>query len=285
MRKVMNVDDLLSKLAGYSLKPELYAPGTGSLWDDEHISEMMLDVHLEQDSESATRKHDFVDRSVKWIAEIAPPNRYPDLLDLGCGPGVYAERFHKAGYAVTGIDFSRRSIRYAEVQTTLERTNIEYCCMDYMTIDYQERFDIVTLIYCDYAALSITDRCALLSKVYRSLRPGGKFIFDVFTHKMRAAGSRSWFCYDQGGFYSDKPHLCLMSVYQYDDEDKTELRQSVAVTDDSVQCFNVWDHFFDKDELVSEVMPAGFCKYEIYGDVAGGEYSEAGDTICGVFTK
>jgi hypothetical protein len=154
-----------------------------------------------------------------------------------------------------------------------------------MAIDYQERFDIVTLIYCDYAALSITDRRTLLGKVYRSLRTGGKFIFDAFTHKMRADESKSWFCSDQGGFYSDKPHLCLLSVYQYDDEDNTELRQSVIVADGSVQCFNVWDHFFSKDELVREVMPAGFRECEIYGDIAGCEYSEAGDTICGVFTK
>jgi hypothetical protein len=157
--------------------------------------------------------------------------------------------------------------------------------MDYLTIDYQERFDMVTLIYCDYAALSISDRRALLGKVYSSLRSGGKFIFDVFTHRMRAEESKSWFYSDQGGFYSDKPHLCLMAVYQYDDGDNTELRQSVVVADDSVLCFNVWDHFFDKDELVREVMPAGFSEFEIYGDIAGGKYSETGDTICGVFTK
>ena len=182
----MNVEEMLTKLAAYSSRPELYAHGTGLLWDDEHISEMMLDVHLEPDSDSATRKHGFVDRSVKWITEIAPPDRFPYLLDLGCGPGIYSERFHKAGYTVTGIDLSRRSIRYAEAQAAIDKTNIEYRCTDYMAIDYQERFDIVTLIYCDYSALSITDRRTLLGKVYRSLRPGGMFIFDVFTHKMRA---------------------------------------------------------------------------------------------------
>ena len=76
-----------------------------------------------------------------------------------------------------------------------------------------------------------------------------------------------------------------MSVYQYDDEDNTELRQSVVVTDDTVQCFYVWDHFFDRDELMREVMPAGFSECGLYGDIAGSEYSETSDTICGVFTK
>jgi len=276
---------MMEKLAAYSSRPVLYSPGTCSLWDDEHISEMMLDVHLEPENDSATRKHEFVDKSAAWIAKIAPPTRYANLLDLGCGPGVYAERFHKAGYSVTGIDFSRRSIRYAEVQAVLDKSDVDYYCMDYLAMDYAERFDIVTLIYCDYAALSAADRRLLLGKVYRALKPGGKFIFDVFTHRMRAKESRSWFCSDQGGFYSNKPHLCLLSVYQFDDEDRTELRQSIVVTDESVKCYNVWDHFFNNDEIVEEVMPAGFSAYEIYGDIAGSEYSGTSDTICGVFTK
>jgi SAM-dependent methyltransferase len=216
---------------------------------------------------------------------IAPPSQYPNLLDLGCGPGLYAERFCKAGYNVTGIDFSRRSIKYAKVQALLDNTDIEYPCMDYMSIDYSAQFDIITLIYCDYAVLSSTDRRELLRKVYRALTPGGKFIFDVFTHRMRVEESRTWLYSDQGGFYSDKPHLCLLSVHQYDDKDKTELRQSIIITDETVQCFNVWDHFFNKDELVGEVMPVGFSAYEIYSDVAGIEYSDSSETLCGMFTK
>ena len=281
----MDWNEITRKLAEYSSIPELYAPGSGPLWDDDHISEMLLDVHLEPSNDSATRRHDFVDKSVEWIARIAPPSRYRNLLDLGCGPGLYAERFCKAGYNVTGIDFSRRSIKYAKVQALLDNTDIEYHCMDYMTIDYSAQFDIITLIYCDYAVLSSTDRRELLRRVYHALAPGGKFIFDVFTHRMRAEESRTWLYSDQGGFYSDKPHLCLLSVHQYDDEDKTELRQSIIITDEMVQCFNVWDHFFNKDELVGEVMPAGFSAYEIYGDVAGVEYSDSSETLCGVFTK
>jgi len=276
---------MMDRLAEYSIKPELYAPGSSTIWEDGHISEMMLDVHLEPDNDSATRKHEFVDRSVVWIAKTAPPSRYTKLLDLGCGPGIYAERFHKAGYTVTGIDFSRRSIEYAEVQAVIDRTDIEYLCKNYLTIDYAEQFDVVTLIYCDYAALSATDRSILLGKVHSALKPGGKFIFDVFTPRMRATESRTWFYSDQGGFYIDEPHLCLQSVYQYNDDDKTELRQSIVITDESVMCYNVWDHFFSKDKIISEVMSAGFSEYAVYGDIAGKEYSDESDTICCVLTK
>ncbi len=275
---------MFNKLTNYLVKPELYAPSTGKFWDDEHISKGMLEAHLNPDLEAATRKHDFVDKSVKWIASIAQPSEYQQLLDLGCGPGLYAERFRKAGYSVTGVDFSKRSIEYAKEQTLLNKSNIKYHYQNYLTIDYIEQFDVITLIYCDYAPLSITDRLTLLKKVYQALKPNGKFIFDVFTPRMRKTESHSWYYNENGGFWTQKPHICLDSVYQYDG-DKTELRQTIVITEATVNCYNVWDHFFTKESLISELKPIGFSSYEFFGDVAGKEISDSDETICGVFTK
>jgi len=275
---------MFDELTKHLHKPELYAPGTGVVWDDPHVSEGMLIAHLEPDSDASSRTHEFIDKSVAWIAGIAPPSEYKNLLDLGCGPGLYTQRSHNVGYTVTGIDFSKRSINYAEVEATLSKSNINYHYKDYLTIDYTEQFDVITLIYCDYAALSATDRKTLLSKVYRALKPGGKFIFDVFTHKMRLPESTTWQYYEFGGFFSFKPYISLNSVYQYL-EDRAELRQVIVVTDESVQCYNIWDHFYTVDELINEVQPTGFSSHKIYGNAAGAEFTDSSETICAVFTK
>lgn len=276
---------MFNELKKCTTKPKLYAPSTNKFWDDEHISKGMLEAHLNPNWDAATRKPEFLDKSINWISKIAPSSQYKFLLDLGCGPGLYAERFNSAGYSVIGVDFSKRSITYAKDQTLLNKSNIEYHYQNYLTIDYTEQFDVITLIYCDYAALSITDRLILLRKVYQALRPNGKFIFDVFTTLMRKAESRSWEYYEEGGFWSEKPHICLESVYQYDDEDNTELRQSIVITEETVNCYNIWDHFFTKEALLSEIQTAGFNAFEFYGDIAGKEFSNTGETICGVFTK
>lgn len=276
---------MFNELKKYTTKPKLYAPSTNKFWDDEHISKGMLAAHLNPDWDAATRKPEFLDKSVDWISEIAPSSQYKLLLDLGCGPGLYAERFNSAGYSVTGVDFSKRSIAYAKEQTLLNKSTIQYHYQNYLTIDYIEQFDVITLIYCDYAALSITDRLILLRKVYQALKPNGKFIFDVFTPLMRKKESRSWEYYKESGFFSEKPHICLESVYHYDDEDNTELRQSIVITEEAVNCYNIWDHFFTKEALLSEIQTAGFSTFEFYGDIAGKEFSDSGETICGVLTK
>lgn len=276
---------MFNELKEYAVKPRLYAPSTNNFWDDEHISKGMLEAHLAPNWDAATRKHEFIDKSVNWIGKIAPPSQYKSLLDLGCSPGLYAERFSSTGYAVTGVDFSKRAIEYAKKQTLFNKSNIEYHYQNYLTIDYVEQFDVVTLIYCDYAVLSITERRILLKKVYQALKPGGKFIFDVFTPLMRKNESRSWHYYEEGGFWSEKPHICLESIYQYSDEDETELRQVIVITEEAVKCYNIWDHFFTKEKLSAELQPAGFMAVEFYGDVAGKEFSATGETICCVCTK
>ena len=57
--------------------------------------------------------------------------RDSNLLDLGCGPGIYAELFYQYGYQVTGIDLSKRSISYAQASAKQKGFDIIYLRSDY----------------------------------------------------------------------------------------------------------------------------------------------------------
>lgn len=52
----------------------------------------MLDVHLNPNIEAASRKPEMIDRSVKWMIETLGLKAGDIVLDLGCGPGLYASR-------------------------------------------------------------------------------------------------------------------------------------------------------------------------------------------------
>lgn len=90
--------------------PSLYQKTRVPFWNDKYISQQMLKAHLDPNFDGASRKLDFINKSVNWINKIAPPQKYKSLLDMGCGPGIYAEKFATSGYKVTGIDFSKHSI-------------------------------------------------------------------------------------------------------------------------------------------------------------------------------
>lgn len=273
------------QLLSYVNRPEIYAKSTAKFWDDEHISGEMLKAHLDPNLEAASRKHKFMDESTLWIAGIAPAKRYPNLLDLGCGPGLYAQRFSKQGYLVTGIDFSRRSVDYARSTAAADSLKIEYLYQDYRTIAYHEEFDIITLIYCDFCVLSDSDRELLLRLIYQALKPGGIFLVDVTTPKQyeNRPETASW-SYQDNSFWCGEPHLCLNAFYRYEDN-CTFLNQAVIVTKDCIRNIYIWDHTFTKEELERDLRGSGFGKINFYKDVAGASYDPEGVSICAVAVK
>jgi 2-polyprenyl-3-methyl-5-hydroxy-6-metoxy-1,4-benzoquinol methylase len=140
-------------------KPVLWQRSFEPFWDDEHISKGMLKAHLDPDSDLASRKHEYIDRSVNWLAGfLSSCNR---ILDLGCGPGLYTKRFSDMGFDVTGVDTSRRSIEYAKCRDT----KTTYSHSNYLENEFAGMFDIALMIYCDYAALTLSERQKLLKKV------------------------------------------------------------------------------------------------------------------------
>lgn len=140
--------------------PDLWGRSIKPFWDDEHISCEMLKAHLNPMEDKASRTKDTIEKSVAWIASFIP-TKYK-ILDLGCGPGLYSKRFSELGFDVTGVDFSKRSINYAKENDR----QTEYIYKNYLEIEYSDLFDVIIMIYCDYAALTEPERQKLLSKVY-----------------------------------------------------------------------------------------------------------------------
>jgi SAM-dependent methyltransferase len=276
---------MYDKLIKYlSERPEAYAPGTSKFWDDPHISKGMLEAHLNPEIDAATRKMNFVRQSADWIGHTADPAARPRLLDIGCGPGIYAELFCRRRFDVTGVDFSPRSIAYAKEHAETERMDIRYLCQNYLDMDCDRSFDVVTLIYCDFGVLSGDDRAKLLEKVYRALKPGGLFITDVCTMRQYEGWEEkcTWsFCL--GGFWSENPYACLYSFRYY--EHRIILEQYVIVEENDMRCYNIWNHGFTTEELEANCSAAGFTAVSFCGDVAGGMLTEESKAICAVARK
>ena len=276
---------MFAQLTAFMKKPALYEKGTRELWTDEHISKGMLEAHLNPDWDSATRKHEFVRQSVSWISKIAPVQKYPALLDLGCGPGIYAEFFNEACYQVTGLDLSERSINYAINSAQKKNLQITYQLRNYLTLDYSEQFDLVTLINYDFGVLSTENRAKLLKKIYTALKPNGRLIFDINTPQYYDKKEyKTWYFTKEEDFFSPEPHLYLFSFYRYDDQN-TFLDQHIVITEQDIKCYNIWHHTFTKDEITQDLRDAGFIIKDLYGNIAGSEYIDDGKEMCVVAEK
>ena len=63
------------------------------------------------------------------------------------------------------------------------------------------------------------ERDRLLAQVYRALRPGGLFLFDVFTELyLPHPDQRAWYTMLTDGFWSPDENLVLELKHRYPDE-------------------------------------------------------------------
>lgn len=154
----------------FKTDPPVYQKSSKAFWDDEHISKSMLAAHLDAYHDGASRKLSDIKESSEWICSYFGNIEDKRLLDLGCGPGIYAELLCDKGFAVTGVDFSKRSIAYAQKHAEESNRKIEYCYQDYLEMNYEYVFDLVILIYYDFGVLSPNDRNILLGKIYSALK-------------------------------------------------------------------------------------------------------------------
>lgn len=261
-------------------RPEEYEADSAMLWNDEHISKGMLKAHLNPDIEAASRKHDFINESVKWLSTLCDINKGNKWLDLGCGPGIYAEKLDDMGFSITGIDFSKRSIEYARQSAASKEKNIEYIYQNYLDINYENQFDIATLVYCDFGVLKSSDREKLLLKIRQALKPGGKLILDGFTkYNYKDFIENQRIFYENSGYWSAVPYSCIERTFRYD-ETSLFLEQYIIITETTCKCYNNWNYAFARNNLQCELEKAGFLDFQFYADVTGKEFCENSKTIC-----
>ena len=103
----------LSDIVRRQLPPEPWAEGENIPWDEPAFSERMLEEHLAQTHDLASRRFEVIDQQVDWIhGEIL--GRMPTrLLELACGPGLYTNRLARLGHECVGIDYAPAAIRQA----------------------------------------------------------------------------------------------------------------------------------------------------------------------------
>jgi len=92
--------------------PEPFDPATELDWGDPVLSRRLLREHLDQDHDSASRRIVEIERHITRLRRLLPEPPAA-ILDAACGPGLYAVRLARAGYAVTGIDVGPAVLRHA----------------------------------------------------------------------------------------------------------------------------------------------------------------------------
>ncbi|WP_203566463.1 SAM-dependent methyltransferase [Aestuariimicrobium ganziense] len=259
---------------------------TPEFWDDPHISSRMLGFHLAPDNDMASRRHEFIDASVAWLVDVLDLDEGSTLLDLGCGPGLYANRLAARGVRVTGVDVSGSSLAHARQVAAADGLPAKFVRGDYLTTDLGHDQSAAIMIYEDYCALSPAQRAAFLARVSDALADGGRFAFDV-TSAARFAGEQPGVrtAEDfQDGFWGPPGYVGTEETFTWPEHRLVLYRYTIERDGDSKQFWN-WMHCLTPDEVADELTAAGFEAPQVFGDVAGAPYDEHSPTFAVVARK
>lgn len=145
-----------------------------------------------------------MDRSRKGLAgagewrqlePLFPPLQGLTVLDLGCGYGWHCQYAAAQGAKrVLGIDGSARMIAEAERRCPSPKIRYRVCALE----EYEYPAEDCDLVISNLVLHYVEDLEAVYRGVYRTLKPGGVFLFNI-EHPVFTAGVRQEWVRDGGG--------------------------------------------------------------------------------------
>lgn len=262
--------------------PVPYEPGE-EMWNDSHISKMMLKAHLSSDNDAASYTPSKIGAICDYLPQRMRVKEGSTVIDLGCGPGLYCALLAKKGFNMTGIDGSENSIQYASEHC--EEAQANYICGSYLKPFGNGEYDAAMMISEDYGVLSPENRKLLLKNIYTALKPNGYFAVDVSSLAAFKARKEShapkWYA-SEPGFWRPHRYFVLEKTFFY--PDIPALCDLYSVFDSELKIYRNWQTFFSPDSIQAELESGGFRIDAILSNLWGGEYTDDSATI-GVICK
>jgi len=263
----MDLDGLINR----NMNPLPWVEGEKIPWNEPGFSRRMLKEHLSQQHDAASRRTSKIKKHIEWIEKVALPRKSARVLDLGCGPGLYATRLAARSHRIVGIDFSPASIDHA-IKHSPE--SCEYILGDIRTTYFGENYDLVMFIFGEFNVFKKTDAAKILRKACTALKPKGKLLLEVSTFdSIYDTGNQPSMWYSaKRGLFSDKSHLCLMESFW--DEEKsaaTERYFSVDAATGRVSHFASSSQAYTDGQYIQLLKRAGFRDLAFHPALTGKE--------------
>jgi len=253
-------------------RPTPYQAGA-AFWTDKHISTELLKEHLRPDTDAASYRPETIIAIINRLYKALRWTPSSAVVDLGCGPGLYCAALAARGMAVTGVDQSENSLRYAE--NLCRGQNARFLRQSYLEPFGSDAFDAAIMISQDYGVLAPAQRKTLLGNIYAALKPGGSFALDVAAlPALTSAADTPAFTWEaaQSGLWRPHPYLTLHAVYRY--PELSALCDLYAVLDDTVMVYRIWQTYFTPETIGRELAQAGFHVEAVHADLAGAPWTE-----------
>jgi SAM-dependent methyltransferase len=252
-------------------------------WDDPEFSERMLREHLDESHGAASRVARERLLQIDRLWSSLGLEQGSRLLDVTCGPGLYAVEFARRGCQVTGIDFGPAAIAHA--RDLAKELHVDNSChfieQDVRTMSLKDTsFDAATFIYGQLAVFPREEAKSLLSQIARSLRPDGRLCIELLDQEKVDKKNSTWWFTDDTGLWGDGPFLHLGERFWLDEiQMSIERFQVLSLETGEFTNITLCDQTYSVDSMVEMMKEAGFVAVDVYPAWDGTPLYDAGEWI------
>jgi SAM-dependent methyltransferase len=256
-------------------------------WDDPDFSKRMLLEHLDDSHGAASRQPSERRLQIDWLWSKCGLQPGSNLLDVTCGPGLYAVEFANRGCFVTGIDFSPASIDYAR-QLAASREVSDRC--NFIQQDVREAdlsaaapeggYDAAIFLYGQLAVFPMATADKLLANIVGALRPGGLLCLELLDQDKVNKEDSSWWFTDDKGLWGSEPFLHLGERFWLEAEALSIERYLIIDLDSgNLTEIALCDQTYSVPVMTTKLLNAGFHTVDPYPAWAGLPLYDAGEWV------
>lgn len=210
------------------------------------------------------------------LADLKPGSR---ILDSCCGQGRHSIILADRGMKVTGVDITAPYLDIARQRRDEKGLDIEFVHKDILDFVREDTFDGATNLYNSLGYFDDPEEdLVYFRNVFRSLKPGGKFIIECTGKEVLARDFRDCFWYE----YDDFKIMVEYSI----NLNWTELETRWIFLKEGHETDAVFRHrIFSALELAQLLSEAGFTTVEFYGDYDGSNYDQNAQRLIAIAAK
>lgn len=249
-------------------RPTPWVGGGNLPWNRNDFSQRMLREHLDESHSAASRISAEREIQLPWLRQKLGLQPGARLLDLTCGPGLYAVDLAKRGCSVVGIDFSPASIAHARQLAEKEGMGSRCTFVEQNILQAtfgKQEFDAALFIYGQLAVFARHEAQMLLEKVAHALRPGGRLCVELLNQDRVDKVNSTWWFTDDTGLWGDAPFLHLGERFWLaDDEMSIERFQTIHLDTGQLDEITLCDQTYAVETMCDMMKTAGFETIDVY---------------------
>jgi len=258
----------LWKIYQRTLAPRPTSTEIDRLWIQPSLTNRVLTEHLDNNDAAASRVEAEQYQQIDWFWQTLNLTSTSHILDVTCGPGLYATKFAQRGCQVTGVDFSPTVIEYANDLAVMEKV-ADHCTFiqqDIRQLDLPKgMFDAAILLYGQLESHSQAEAKKILSQIASTLKPGGKLCVELLNQNRVDQEESTWWYTDDQGFWGDKPYLHLGERFWYAEEGLAiERYHIVHLETGDVDELYICNQTYSIETMTALMQSAGFKQVEVY---------------------